>query len=147
MSFDKLKDFQKESDKQLQIIENFHADLNMLGWPKTLYVASGAIFQNLVVALRVKVEWHFEEGTEGFPYFLIGPTMVRVENQGQPPSARILDDSNEEHFIDEWDKNTEIKATKDLLREKIVDMHEKGEMKIRISQEEIDARIESEKTT
>jgi len=72
------------------LINDLHADLDRLDWPKTLYVKNGKTFQDLVVALEAKVDWHFEETDEGFPYFLLGPTMVRVDNQGQPASAKLI---------------------------------------------------------
>lgn len=77
-------------DQVARIVTDFHKDLNALEWPKVLYVKDGKTFQELVVALRVEVDWHFEETDEGFPYFLIGPTMVRVDNQAQATSAQLV---------------------------------------------------------
>ena len=108
------------------LIKNFHADLNLMKWPKILYLKDGKTFQDLVVALDVEVDWHFEETDDGFPYFLIGPTMVRVDNQGQPGSARLVP-TKEQHFIAEWKKNESVSQE---FKEKIIEMVEDGDLRV-----------------
>ncbi len=48
-------------------------------WPKQLYVTPG-MFWDLAIAFddEVEVDWKFEEMTEGFPFMVIGPTIIRT---------------------------------------------------------------------
>jgi len=120
---------------QQQLIVDLHNNLDKMNWPKVLYVKDGKTFQDLVVALRtqVKVDWHFEETDEGFPYFLLGPTMVRVDNQGQPSSARLNELGDEEQFARQWANLDEPKASGPVpidLNSKIREMVEDGDIRI-----------------
>jgi len=86
----RVNDERDKKERTRDLIVDFHRDLNELNWPKVLYVKDGKTFQDLVVALNVEVDWHFEENNEGFAYFVIGPTQVRVDNQGQTTSAQLI---------------------------------------------------------
>ncbi len=114
-------------DRARDLVINFHADLNAQEWPKVFFIENGKTFQELVVALKVTVDWHFEEGNDGFSYFLMGPTMVRVDNQGQPASARADLATVSEKFVKEWKKNTSVDPA---FRDKIADMVQDGDLRV-----------------
>jgi len=136
-----------QKDRMRDLVIDFHAQLDRVNWPKTFYVKDGKTFQDLVVALRVEVDWHFDEGNEGFSYFLMGPTMVRVDNQGQPDSARANLLSPKDKFVTEWQKNESVGEE---FKAKITEMVEDGDLRVEEMISEggpIDAGSESEETS
>ncbi len=63
-----------------EVIKKFEKLLTKEGWPKVLWVDAG-MYWDLLIASEgaIDPDWRFHPTgeDEGFPFFLIGPTMVR----------------------------------------------------------------------
>jgi len=73
-------------------------------WPKTLFVTPG-MYWDVIIASEGKIEpdWHFHPTgeDEGYPFFLIGPTMVRVDdNRTNQLALKTFTETREEQFVE-----------------------------------------------
>lgn len=66
-----------------QVLTKFEKLLHKADWPKTLFVTPG-MYWDVIIASdgEIDPDWHFHPTgeDEGYPFFLMGPTMVRVDN-------------------------------------------------------------------
>ncbi len=96
------------------LLNKVHRLLDKEDWPKKL-VLEPKTFWDLIVALDGQlddVDWHFEEESEGFPYIVLGPTMIcpvrfgrKNELKVEGSMEQILSATEELKFIDKWEKN------------------------------------------
>ena len=66
------------------VLKKFEKILHDKEWPQTLWITSGMYWDVIIASEgQIKPDWHFHPQWEddGFPYFLIGPTMVRPLKQ------------------------------------------------------------------
>jgi len=66
-----------------EVLTKFEKLLHKADWPKTLFVTAG-MYWDVIIASdgQIEPDWHFHHTgeDEGYPFFLLGPTMVRVGN-------------------------------------------------------------------
>jgi len=73
------------------LLNKVHRLLDKEGWPKKM-VLDPKTFWDLIVALDGQlddVNWHFEEESEGFPYIVLGPTMLCPVRFGRKNELRV----------------------------------------------------------
>jgi len=73
------------------LLNKVHRLLDKEGWPKKL-VLEPKTFWDLIVALDGQlddVDWHFEEESEGFPYIVLGPTMICPVRFGRKNELKV----------------------------------------------------------
>ncbi len=73
------------------LLNKVHRLLDKEDWPKKL-VLEPKTFWDLIVALDGQlddVDWHFEEESEGFPYIVLGPTMVTPVRFGRKNELKV----------------------------------------------------------
>ncbi len=67
-----------------QVLKRFEKLLHANGWPQTLWITPG-MYWDVIIASdgEILADWRFHPNgeDEGFPFFLIGPTMVRPQKQ------------------------------------------------------------------
>lgn len=67
-----------------EVVRRFHGTLAREDWPQTLWVTT-ELYWDVIIAAdgEIKPDWHFHPTgeDEGFPFFLIGGTMVRPIKQ------------------------------------------------------------------
>ncbi len=115
----------------LQVLKKFEKILNANGWPQTLWITAG-MYWDVIIASEGEIlpDWRFHPTgeDEGYPYFLIGPTIVRPAKQA---NSAVLDTfaptTVEERFVDGWKKNESVD---DEFKEKIQEMVEDGDLRV-----------------
>ena len=73
------------------LLNKVHRLLDKEDWPKKL-VLEPKTFWDLIVALDGQlddVDWHFEEESEGFPYIVLGPTMICPVRFGRKNELKV----------------------------------------------------------
>lgn len=134
-----------------EVLRKFQHLLQKENWPKILYVTP-AMYWDIIIASESQIEpdWHYDPTRvedDGYPYFLIGPTMVRCTESPGPQRLAITEFPTldpKERFIEEWDKNESVQPE---FKEKIKEMVEDGDLRVETYPEgEKDERIESEET-
>ena len=88
------------------VLIKFEKLLHKNDWPKTLFVTPG-MYWDVIIASEGKIEpdWHFHPTgeDEGYPFFLIGPTMIRITdnrtNQLHLETFAVAE-TREEKFVD-----------------------------------------------
>lgn len=73
------------------VLNKVHRLLNKEGWPKKLVLEPKA-FWDLLVAIQFNlddVDWRFEDESEGFPYFILGPTMICPAQAGRGNELKL----------------------------------------------------------
>ncbi len=90
-----------------EVLKKFVKLLGMNNWPKTLFVTPG-MYWDVIIASEGKIEpdWHFHPTgeDEGYPFFLLGPTMVRPDND----RANQMTLATFKEIENEWIKSKEI---------------------------------------
>ena len=114
-----------------EVLKKFAKILRQNDWPQTLRITP-EMYWNVIVASEgeIKPDWRFHPAgeDEGFPYFLIGPTMVRPSKGANSVFVVTFDaETPEEHFVEEWEQNESIQPE---FKEKIKQMVENGDLKV-----------------
>ena len=87
-----------------QVLKKFLKILSTNDWPETLWITT-AMYWDVIIASEGKIEpdWQFHPNNEdeGYPYFLIGPTMVRPEKQTNALHISTFEpQTREEKFVE-----------------------------------------------
>jgi len=134
-----------------EVLRKFQYLLIKNDWPKILYVTP-QMYWDIIIASESQIEpdWHYDPTRvedDGYPYFLIGPTMVRCTESPARKGLHITEfpgSSQKERFIEEWDKNESVQPE---FKEKIKEMVEDGDLRVETYPEgEKDERITSKET-
>ena len=113
------------------VLRKFEKILHQNDWPQILWITPG-MYWDVIIASEGEIipDWRFHPTgeDEGFPYFLIGPTMVRPQKRTNSVAlATFAPNTKEEHFVEEWEKNESIQPE---FKAKIKEMVEDGELRI-----------------
>ena len=134
-----------------QVLTKFQYLLHKNDWPKILYVTPG-MYWDIIIASESQItpDWHYDPTRvedDGYPFFLIGPTMVRCTESPARKGLHITEfpkTSPEDRFVEEWDKNESVQPE---FKEKIKEMVEDGDLRVETYPEgETDERNTSEET-
>ena len=86
-----------------QVLKKFAKILHQNNWPQTLWITSG-MYWDVIIASDGEIlpDWRFHPTgeDEGFPFFLIGPTMVRPQKGCNSVALTHFTSTREEKFIE-----------------------------------------------
>lgn len=111
-----------------EVLKKFQKLLHKNGWPQTLWITPG-MYWDVIIASEDEIvpDWRFLHPTgedEGFPFFIIGPTMVRPI-KSHANSVRLetfAPTTREEKFVAEMEKNESLTPeNKAYLKEKVAE--------------------------
>jgi len=87
-----------------EIIKKFEKLLHKNNWPNTLFVTPGMYWDVIIAAEgTIEPDWHFHPTgeDEGYPFFLIGPTMIRVtDKRANQLALETFTETREEQFVE-----------------------------------------------
>lgn len=77
--------------KYKEIITAFREMLEKEDWPTTVFIPPQDYWAVIIASEgKMKADWHFEDGIEGYPFFILGPTIVRPCKRNELPM--VLED-------------------------------------------------------
>ena len=86
-----------------QVLKRFKTLLHKNKWPQTLWITPG-MYWDVIIASEGEIlaDWRFHPRHEdvGFPFFLIGPTMVRPSKQANSANVTEFTETREEKFVE-----------------------------------------------
>ncbi len=76
-----------------QVLKKFEKILHQNDWPQTLWITAG-MYWDVIIASEGEIlpDWRFHPTYEDeeFPFFMIGPTMVRPEKQSNSATSETF---------------------------------------------------------
>ena len=99
-----------------QVLKKFEKILHQNDWPQTLWITAG-MYWDVIIASDGEIvpDWRFhpQNEDEGYPFFLIGPTMVRPNKLANSAVLTTFKpETPKEEFVKGWEK-TDTKEADD----------------------------------
>ncbi len=104
-----------------EVLKQFEKILHQNDWPQTLWITPG-MYWDLIIAAEGAIvpDWRFHPTNEdeGYPFFLIGPTMVRPGKRANSAHlATFAPETCEEKFVEGVEEVEDAKVREQFLNE------------------------------